>query len=50
MAHALGIKVIAEGVETEEQLAFLWANQCDMAQGYHLGHPLPAAELAKRLV
>jgi EAL domain-containing protein (putative c-di-GMP-specific phosphodiesterase class I) len=37
MAHNLGIEVVAEGVETETQLAFLSACQCDYAQGYYLG-------------
>ena len=40
MSHALGIKVIAEGVETQEQLKFLAKNGCDMAQGYWFSKPV----------
>jgi diguanylate cyclase (GGDEF)-like protein len=45
MAHALGRSVTAEGIETCEQLAFLDALGCDLAQGYLLGRPMPFAEL-----
>ncbi len=43
MAHRLGFKVIAEGVETEDQLEFLKLNECDMAQGYYFSMPVSAA-------
>jgi EAL domain-containing protein (putative c-di-GMP-specific phosphodiesterase class I) len=45
MAHAVDLTVIAEGVETAEQLDLLRSLGCDQAQGYHLGRPVPAAEL-----
>jgi diguanylate cyclase (GGDEF)-like protein/PAS domain S-box-containing protein len=44
MAHNMNLKVVAEGVETEEQLLFLRNLRCDMIQGYLLGMPLPAKE------
>jgi len=42
MSHALGKKVIAEGVETQEQLRFLIKNGCDIAQGYWFAEPVTA--------
>ncbi|WP_332675673.1 putative bifunctional diguanylate cyclase/phosphodiesterase [Aromatoleum sp.] len=48
MAHAIGLKVIAEGVEGEAQLETLRALGCDEYQGYLFSKPLPASELAAR--
>jgi len=45
MAHALGIRVIAEGVETQEQLAFLRARRCSGVQGFYFSKPLPAEDV-----
>ncbi|HLY81780.1 MAG TPA: EAL domain-containing protein, partial [Acidimicrobiales bacterium] len=47
MAHALRLEVVAEGVETEQQLAFLATQGCDTVQGYLLGRPLPAAAMTE---
>jgi len=47
MAHKLNLKVTAEGVETEEQLAFLKQRQCDNMQGYLFSKPLLAQEFEK---
>lgn len=44
MAHSLGMVTIAEGVETEAQLAFLRARGCDQIQGYHYARPLTAEQ------
>ncbi len=49
MAHSLGLKVIAEGVETREQLDFLLEQDCDEIQGYYFSKPLPKDHLAKLL-
>ncbi|WP_353047429.1 EAL domain-containing protein [Exiguobacterium sp. S3] len=45
MAHELDLNVIAEGVETENQVAFLKAESCNQAQGYFYNRPLPAEEI-----
>ena len=42
MAHALGKRVVAEGIETVEQLDFLRERRCDIAQGFYLARPLSA--------
>lgn len=47
LGHNLGLKVVAEGVETDEQLEFLRENECDELQGYLYGRPLTAEEFAK---
>jgi EAL domain-containing protein (putative c-di-GMP-specific phosphodiesterase class I) len=44
LGHNLGLKVVAEGVETAEQLEFLRHNACDEIQGYYVGKPMPAAD------
>jgi diguanylate cyclase (GGDEF)-like protein len=41
MAHNLNVKVVAEGVETAEQIQYLFEHQCDMIQGYYISPPLP---------
>jgi EAL domain-containing protein (putative c-di-GMP-specific phosphodiesterase class I) len=45
LAHALGLEVVAEGVETEQQLDVLRALECDFAQGFLFSRPVPATEL-----
>ncbi|HWW60079.1 MAG TPA: EAL domain-containing protein [Thermoanaerobaculia bacterium] len=49
MCRSLGLRVVAEGVETLEELSFLSAHQCHEVQGYYLSRPLPAAEFATLL-
>ncbi len=49
MAHSLGLQVVAEGVETQAQLAALQRLGCDQAQGFLLGRPVAAADTARLL-
>ncbi len=49
MAHSLGLEVVAEGVETNEQWSFLRDLKCDIVQGYFFSNPLPANEVAALL-
>jgi diguanylate cyclase len=49
LAHALKMKVIAEGVETPQQLAFLQSINCDYAQGFLFSRPLAAGQIANFL-
>lgn len=44
MAHDLGMEVVAEGVETQEQLQFVKEAGCDAVQGYYLARPMPPAD------
>jgi diguanylate cyclase len=50
LAHSVGLQVVAEGVETAEQLERIRALDCDQWQGYYCCQPQPAAELAERLL
>jgi diguanylate cyclase (GGDEF)-like protein/PAS domain S-box-containing protein len=49
LAHTLGLKAVAEGVESTGQLARLQELGCDMGQGYHFGRPMPAESMALHL-
>ena len=49
LSHSLGIEVVAEGVETEAQLAFLRSRGCNAMQGYYFSKPIPADEVARLL-
>ena len=47
IGRSLNLRLIAEGIETSEQLAFLQAGQCDEGQGYLFGRPMPSCEFVK---
>jgi EAL domain-containing protein (putative c-di-GMP-specific phosphodiesterase class I) len=49
LAHSLGLKVVAEGVETDEQLNILRLLKCDEMQGFLLSRPVPPDEIASFL-
>jgi diguanylate cyclase (GGDEF)-like protein/PAS domain S-box-containing protein len=49
MSRSLNLKVVAEGVETQEQLAFLREHRCDLMQGFLFSHPLPVPDLGRLL-
>ena len=49
LAHTLKLRVVAEGVETADQLSFLMARHCDQGQGFLFGAPRPAADCARLL-
>jgi EAL domain-containing protein (putative c-di-GMP-specific phosphodiesterase class I) len=47
MGQSLNLRIIAEGVETAEDLEFLWARDCDEAQGNFFSRPVPPDQLAR---
>jgi diguanylate cyclase (GGDEF)-like protein/PAS domain S-box-containing protein len=49
LGHKLGMRIVAEGVESEEQRQYLYRNRCDEMQGFYFAKPLPAAEFASML-
>jgi EAL domain-containing protein (putative c-di-GMP-specific phosphodiesterase class I) len=49
LARGLGLNVVAEGVETAEQLRFLRSRNCDTVQGFVFSKPLPAEEMTRLL-
>jgi len=49
MAHTMGIKVVAEGIENKLELEFLTAKQCDEAQGFYFSRPLTMSQLTERI-
>jgi EAL domain-containing protein (putative c-di-GMP-specific phosphodiesterase class I) len=49
LAHSLGLRAVAEGVETETQLRLLAAEGCDEIQGYYFSRPLPEPQMVTML-
>lgn len=49
LAHGIGISIVCEGVETDEQVRFLRSVGCDVAQGYYYAKPMPMNEFEKML-
>jgi len=49
LGHKLGMRIVAEGVETEEQREYLYRSRCDEMQGFHFSRPLPATDFAAML-
>jgi len=49
LGDAMDLAVVAEGIETAEQLKFLRLLQCEYVQGFHLARPVPAAEITAML-
>jgi EAL domain-containing protein (putative c-di-GMP-specific phosphodiesterase class I) len=49
MGQSIKLRVIAEGVETEKELGFLQARQCDEGQGYYFSRPIPREQFARLL-
>lgn len=49
MGHSLGQKIVAEGVESEEQLRFLLVRECDIIQGYYFSQPVPGHKMTELL-
>ena len=47
MGRSLNLRVVAEGVETHEELTFLQAHRCNEAQGYYFSRPVPPEQFAK---
>ncbi|MBQ0819701.1 EAL domain-containing protein [Microvirga sp. HBU67558] len=50
LGQSLGMRVVAEGVETAAQASFLRLHGCDLGQGYYFGSPMPAEEVVDLLI
>lgn len=49
LAHHLGLRVVADGVETAEQVQYLSGQQCDWIQGFFLSHPVHSSKISSQL-